>query len=266
MKVAKYAAEYGVTLSLRHFKESGEFSNLKKSTVRGWVKHYRKELVATRVNLTGHVAGVSELPEKKRGRPLLVSEDIEDQVKEYIREIRVSGGVVNTAITLAAAKGIVLGKVANMLAENGGYLDLTRDWAKRLLSRMGLVKCKATTVLKITPKEFADLWEQYLDDIETISKIEAIPKEMIINWDQTAVKYVPVSDWTKEVKGAKRVHIAGTDDKRQLTATLTVTASGEMLPAQMIYGGKTPACLPSIEHITFTPNHWHRKKQYYSRI
>ena len=84
---------------------------------------------------------------------------------------------------------------------------------------------------------------------------------MIINWDQTAVKYVPVSDWTKEVRGAKRVHIKGKDDKRQLTATLTVTASGEMLPAQMIYGDKTPICLPSLAflpgwHITFTLNHW----------
>ena len=94
----------------------------------------------------------------------------------------------------------MLGKDSNMLAENGGYLDLTRDWAKRLMSRMGLVKHKATIVLKITPKEFADLREQYLDDIETISKMEAILKEMTINWDQTAVKYVPVSDWTKELK------------------------------------------------------------------
>ena len=36
------------------------------------------------------------------------------------------------SITLAAAKGIVLGRDANnyILAENGGYLDLTRDWAK----------------------------------------------------------------------------------------------------------------------------------------
>ena len=35
---------------------------------------------------------------------------------------------------------------------------------------------------------------------------------------------------TQEVKVAKRVAIAGADDKRQITATLTVTASGEMLP------------------------------------
>ena len=71
------------------------------------------------------------------------------------------------------------------------------------MSRMGSVKCKATTVLKITPNEFVDLRKQYLNDIETISKMEAIPKEMIINWDQMVVKYVPISDWTKEVRGAK---------------------------------------------------------------
>ena len=62
---------------------------------------------------------------------------------------------------------------------------------------------KTHTVLKITPNEFADLREQYLNDIETVSKMEAIPKEMIINWDQRVVKCVPVSDCTKEVRGAK---------------------------------------------------------------
>jgi len=62
----------------------------------------------------------------------------------------------------------------------------------------------------------------------------------MINWDQTAVKYVPVSNWTQEVKGTKRVPIAGIDSKRQITATLTVSATGDMLLAQVIYGGKTP--------------------------
>ena len=192
---------------------------------------------------------------------MLIGEDLECQVQEFIREVRSSGGVVNTAITLAAAKGIVLAKDANMLSQNGGYLNLTRDWAKRLLSRMGLVKRKATTTVKITAEIFENLKVQFLTDIETVSMLEDIPKDPVINWDQTAVKFVPVSNWTQEVKGTKRVEIAGTDNKRQITATLTVTASGEMLPAQIIYGGKTPACLPSVEfpkgwHITFTPNHW----------
>jgi len=63
---------------------------------------------------------------------LLIGEDLDRQVQQFIREVQASGGVVNTAITLAAAKGIVLAEDANLLSENGGYLNLTSDWAKRL--------------------------------------------------------------------------------------------------------------------------------------
>ena len=36
---------------------------------------------------------------------------------------------------------------------------------------------------------------------------------------------------------------------------------GKLLPAQLIYGGKTPACLPKVDfppkwHITYSSNHW----------
>jgi len=39
------------------------------------------------------------------------------------------------------------------------------------------------------------------------------PPQLIINWDQTAVHYVPVGSWTMELEGAKRVDIAGKVDK-----------------------------------------------------
>ena len=40
--------------------------------------------------------------------------------------------------------------------------------------------------------------------------------------------------------------VAGIKDKRQIkTTVLTVTATGDMLPAQVIHGGKTPTCLPN---------------------
>ena len=74
--------------------------------------------------------------------------------------------------------------------------------------------------------------------------MEDIPPDLIINWDQTAIKYVPVSSWTQEQKGSKKVEITGIDDKWQITATLTISASGRLLSAQIIYEGKTPACIP----------------------
>ena len=57
--------------------------------------------------------------------------------------------------------------------------------------------------MKITAEVFEDLKVQFLTDIETVSMLEDIPKDLVINWDQTAVKFVPVSNWTQEVKGWK---------------------------------------------------------------
>ena len=55
-----------------------------------------------------------------------------------------------------------------------------------------------------------------------------------------------MSNWTFEQKGAKRVEIAGLDDKRQITVLLSCTMDGKLLPTQVIYAGKTPACLPKV--------------------
>ena len=129
---------------------------------------------------------------------------------------------------------------------------------------MGYVKRKATTKAKISPVFFEQLKTQFLSDVRTVVTMENIPPELIINWDQTGIKYVPISCWTLAQKGTKCLEISGVDgvdDKRQITALLAGTLSGHFLPAQLIYAGKTPACLPKVHfpsdwHVTFTPNHW----------
>ena len=59
--------------------------------------------------------------------------------------------------------------------------------------------------------------------------MDKIPPSLVINWDQTAIQYVLVSSWTME-QGAKRVEIAGKDDKWQITAVLACTMSEDVLP------------------------------------
>lgn len=68
-----------------------------------------------------------------------------------------------------------------------------------------------------------------------------------------------------DVKGSRRIEIQGVDDKRQITALLTGTMSGAFLPAQLIYKGKTPACLPKFVfppqwNVTFNETHWANEK------
>ena len=47
-----------------------------------------------------------------------------------------------------------------------------------------------------------------------------------------------------EMAGTKRVEIIGKDNKRQLTAVFGCSMSGDFLPPQLIYHGKTKKCLP----------------------
>ena len=59
----------------------------------------------------------------------------------------------------------------------------------------------------------------------------------------------------------QRLPIKGIDDKRQITATFTVSMTGKFLPIQLIYKGKTLRCLPRFNfpadfNVAFSDNHW----------
>ena len=160
--------------------------------------------------------------------------------------LRDAGGVVNTSIAIAAANGIVRRHDSNLLAVNGGHILLTKHWAQYLMERMGYVKRKATTKAKITVENLAALKEQFLLDIRGLVEMEEIPPDLILNWDQTAVNYVPVSNWTMAKEGSKSVPVAGIDDKCQITLVLAAAMTGKLLPLQLVHQGKTKACLPTV--------------------
>ena len=61
------------------------------------------------------------------------------------------------------------------------------------------------------------------------------------------------------------MEMAGTNDKRQITAVFCGTALGDFLLIQLIYKGKTARCHPRFQfpldwHITHLPNHWSTEK------
>ena len=68
-----------------------------------------------------------------------------------------------------------------------------------------------------------------------------IPPELVLNADQTPCSYVSVGRVTMAARNASSVPIKGPTDKRNITLTFVVTLSGEFLPMQVIYQGKTIA-------------------------
>ena len=261
--MGKRATEFGVTASLRYFSKKYPDRSLKESSIRTWRDKYLRELAKKK--RSGEEVAVTTLANKKRGRPLLLGEELDKQVQAYLTVLRQNGAVVNTAIVIACANGVVRSCDSNLLACNGGHISLTKHWAKYLMQRMGLVKRRASTKAKVSLPDFERYKAQFIFDVKAVIEIEEIPSELVTNWDQTGIHYVPVSNWTMAKEGSKRVEIAGIDDKRQITTIFAGTMAGDFLPPQLIYQGKTAKCLPSVEfpsdwHVTHTENHWSNEK------
>jgi len=75
-------------------------------------------------------------------------------------------------------------KVPKILLENEGYLDLSKQWAQRLMARMCLLKSKGITAAKLIAESFDMLKEHFLPDMETISTFTSIPNYLVINFDK----------------------------------------------------------------------------------
>ena len=99
----------------------------------------------------------------------------------------------DTSIVIASARGIVMNKNANLLVSNGKGNDLTKDWVKYLLKRMGFVKRKACSKSKVNVERFQELKEDFLLEIKNIVVMDDIPENVIINFDQTGLNYILVT-------------------------------------------------------------------------
>ena len=102
--------------------------------------------------------------------------------------------------------------------------------------------------------------------VETVEQ-HSIPFELILNADQTPCAYVSVFKMTMAKRGEKSVPIKGLTDKRNITLTFAVTFTGDFLPMQIIYGGKTDrsqlrgVVFPKGFHVTQNEKHWSNENE-----
>ena len=101
------------------------------------------------------------------------------------------GTPVGTTIVVDTGRGILLTHGKTLMKEFGGSLVLNKEWAKSVLRRMGFTKRGANSKSKIIPENFLEMKKQFSFDIKAVVKMEDISNELIVNWDQTAMKVVP---------------------------------------------------------------------------
>ena len=70
------------------------------------------------------------LPMKHAGCPLLLGQDVEENAKRIIRQIRQSGGVTNNSVVIGIITGIRHGTDSSLLLENGGSIHVDKEVAR----------------------------------------------------------------------------------------------------------------------------------------
>ena len=128
-QVGKRAAEFGTTNTIRYYARRFPGIPLKETSVRRIKSQYQSLLKDKK--LGDYLQDeVFELPRKKMGRPLLIGDEADKELQEYVHYLRATETAVNMAVVIASAVEILLSKDANILKR----ITLSNDWAKSLLA------------------------------------------------------------------------------------------------------------------------------------
>ena len=170
-------------------------------------------------------------------------------------------------MVVAIVTGLVKANEPKIFREFDGIwsFELTEGWARNVwigFEKKVWIGWKGTTGKNELCHKFLE--EEKFTFQRAISKFTSdhdMPLELVLNLDQTPLSYVSPGRYIFDLKVSKAVLIKGVNDKRQITATFTVTASVSFLPNQLSYSGKTKRSIPKYDFpgcfdITFIPNHW----------
>ena len=167
-----------------------------------WLLNYRVEL---KKSSPGCVLPVISA---KRGRPLLLPDDLDEKLRIFINNTRTAGGAVNKHVVY----GILMGLIKSELARYGRYLDyvITNGWLQSLYKRMNLTRRMVTTLRPVITKL---TWlEVKANNILSATIEHKIPDELNINADQTPSKFVPTENVTMAEKNSKHIQRTGGND------------------------------------------------------
>ena len=104
-----------------------------------------------------------------KGTTFIVREHLDRHAGEYIAELRRNGGIINAEIISSEARNILKNFDVNLLESTDGHIFCSLEWEKGLLKRVGYVKRRANTKLKVPVNKFEVLKAHFNFDVQFIA-------------------------------------------------------------------------------------------------
>ncbi|KAJ8579506.1 hypothetical protein M405DRAFT_895693 [Rhizopogon salebrosus TDB-379] len=128
---------------------------------------------------------------------------------------------------------------------DGSQLRCFDSFVRKYLHNLGWSeRCSTRAAQKLPDNVEQVLLDSFLRQ-SSIIRDYAIPAALCVNTDQTQTHYQMGGKRTWNKKGEKQVSTMGMDEKRAFTLVPSISASGELLPMQTIFHGRTSASCPS---------------------
>ncbi|KAG1828743.1 hypothetical protein DFJ58DRAFT_719776 [Suillus subalutaceus] len=140
-------------------------------------------------------------------------------------------GVIIARITVSCPE------IFEATAKDGSKFQCTESWVKKFVHQtLNWTFRRATRAAQKTPSNANQLClDQFYRLTLTIRDCAIFNASFYVNIDQTNIVEV----------GSKQVAVIGQEEKRAFTVVIGISASGDALPFQVIYCGKTARSLPS---------------------
>ena len=240
--IGKYVAIHGPIATVKKFKRSHPRLKFGESTARSFREKYHDKIKSSDIS--------SIIKKKQVGRPFVLGA-IDQKVQNFLAILRRKGGVMNTVVANPTAQALI----DQSEDEHLKNIDLgSSSWVKNLFHRMGFVKRTCTTSKPEIPEK-AKMEAKLLYQYQIVSYVEeySIPPWLILNFDQTPLKFAPVTNRTLSAKGSTHVAITGSSFKQALTATFGITCANKFLLMELICRVKMERSIPRVKfHNSFS--------------
>lgn len=176
--------------------------------------------------------------------------EVTKTIIEDLRALR----AVGVALDTMRCRGVIIARITvscpeifEATAKDGSKFRCTESWVKKFVHRtLNWTFRRATRAAQKTPSNADQLClDQFYRLTLTIRDCAIFDASFYVNIDQTNIVYQPANTATYEEVGSKQVAVIGQEEKRAFTVLVGISASGDALPFQVIYCGKTARSLPS---------------------